>query len=38
MKAKKPNPNQKYCSACGKPIRTSILRQCEKCIRLRRGL
>lgn len=38
MKTKKPNPNQKYCSACGAPIRTSILRQCPKCIKERRGL
>lgn len=34
----KTKPNHKCCSACGKPIRASILRQCEKCIRLRRGL
>lgn len=33
--AKKP---VKKCSACGAVIRTSILRQCEKCIKERRGL
>lgn len=26
------------CSACGVPIRTSILRQCPRCIRERRGV
>ena len=26
------------CSACGVPIKTSILRQCPRCIKERRGL
>lgn len=26
------------CSACGAPIKTSILRQCPRCIRERRGV
>lgn len=30
--------NMKKCSACGKPIKTSILRQCAKCIRERKGI
>lgn len=33
MKTKK-----RPCATCGTPIRFCILRQCEKCIRLRRGL
>ena len=26
------------CSACGVPIKTTILRQCSRCIRERRGI
>jgi len=26
------------CSACGTPIKTTILRQCPRCIRDRRGV
>lgn len=28
----------KRCSVCGVPIKTVILRQCEKCIKDRKGL
>lgn len=30
--------NQRVCSVCGKPISTTIIRQCKKCVKNRAGL
>jgi NMD protein affecting ribosome stability and mRNA decay len=38
MKAKKKTTEVRRCSACGAPIKTTILRQCPRCIRERRGI
>lgn len=30
--------NQRVCSVCGKPISTTIIRQCKNCVKKRAGL